>query len=1228
MLKRLLKPIVEVTEDEALTALLMFAYSFLAMTVWNILKPITRSKFIADLGADNLPYVLFAAGIVIGVIMQGYSKVTALLPRKWVIPIVQGASVGVLVGFWLAFQGGAEWASAAFYFFGLIFSVLLISQFWTLANDIFDPRQAKRIFGFIGAGSSLGGIMGSSILQFAKQVGTNNLLLVSASLLVVCIGVVVTVLYRHRDVQLAGIASTGEEAGVSGGEALRLLRSSKHLQLISLVIGFAAVGAAIIEQQLNMAVEATQGGNTDNITALLGQVQLYLSIIGFVIQIWLTSKIQRYLGIGFALLLLPTSLGASGLLILASGALWSTMVARVADTSLRYTVDKTTREILFLPLPTELKYQAKPFVDVTMDRFSKGVGGLVILLLIKPWGLGLTWRQLSFASVTMVGLWVIAAMAAKRGYLSAFRRSIERHDVEAAEVRIQAADLSTIETLITELAHPDEKRVIYAIDLLESLEKRSLVTPLLLYHESPRVRARALKALGEGQHEITRSWEPQIRKMLADSDGDVRVAAIGALATLLGEDAAAIVRPYLDHADARIATAAASVLARSGRAADVDAAEAALTGLAGESGEAAAEARREVARAVRQIRQERFNALLVPLLGDPDPAVAEEAMESVRQAGAANFIFVPALVSLLRHRRLKSAARQVLVGYGEDVVDSLAYFLNDKDEDIWVRRHIPATLARIPAQKSMDVLAAALGAEPDGFLRYKLLTGIERLHREHPELTFDTKVVEALVLRESRRFCEALSLHHNLFVRDKLDRHVLLGRALEDRMSRTTNRLWLLLGLLYPWKDVAAARWAIERGDAKARSSGLESLDNLFPTTFRRRVLPVIEDMAADERVQKANVILGTRPRGAEETLLQLINDEDEVLAASAIHLVAATKMWTLADDLEHVLAHRDVRDFHVFQAVSWALAEHRMPPERRRALWLEPLPSVEIAARLSQLPLFGRTSADELFRFAGTGQQARYEAGKALYAEGAMPDSLQFLLDGQVVATRRDGGVDEQHPPAALGFEEVLQGAPMAATVRTTDTCVCQVLSNEEARTLLADNTDLVSGLFGTMVDHPSFAARRALLKGSGDGNLTRFAAEGVKPVEKALALQRLDLFAQFPTEVLVELANIARAVSFKAGDTLAGEGDAPAILFVLTGTLALESPREPSLHADAGDAVGVYETLASQRLGRGVRGTQDGAALRIPADDLFDLLGQRPDVLRHFFTALLGTQARAAAA
>lgn len=1229
MLQRLLKPIVDVRKEEALTALLMFLYSFLAMTSYNILKPITRSKFISDLGADNLPYVLLAAGVLIGVIMQGYSRATAIVPRRWVVPAAQAVAAGLLVVFWFLFQTGAAWVPVAFYLFGLILGILLISQFWTIANDIFDPRQAKRLFGFIGGGASLGGIMGSSILQFAQRVGTNNLLLVSAVILGVCIFVVTAILGRRRDVELSDLGAAAEEKGVSGGEAFRLIRESRHLQIIALVIGFAAIGAQIIEQQLNMAAEAARGQeNTDAITALLGQVQLYLSISGFVIQVWLTSKIQRNLGVGFALLLLPVALGSTGLVILATGALWAPMMARVFDTSLRYTVDKTTREILFLPLPTDIKYQAKPFVDVTVDRFAKGIGALITLVLIKDWGLNFDWVQLSYASLALMALWFVAAIAAKRGYLAAFRRSIERRDVRAAEVRLDVADLSTIETLVEELANPDEQRVLYAIDILESLEKRNLVTPLLLYHESPRVRARALQAIAEGRPEVARRWLPNIERMLSDPNRRVRAAAVSALSNINEASVFDLVRPHLDDDDPRIASTAATVLARSDAPGDADRAEATLARLAADPGEAHAPARREVAAAIGQIGRERFHALLIPLLYDADPGVTEEAMRSVRRLGAAHSIFVPTLVSLLRHRKLKGAAREVLVGYGEPIVGTLAHFLTDPDEDVWVRRHIPATLARIPCQRSMTALSDSLRSATDGFLRYKLVSAIDKLHREHPQLTFDRKTLEDLVLREGRRYFECLGLHYNLFVRETLPANALLARALTDKIERTQQRIYTLLGLLYRWQDISAARWAIQKGDAKAKSSAFEYLDNVLQGQIRKRILPVLEDAPLEEKVRRGNVFLKTRLRNAEETLLQLINDDDQVIAACAINLVAQQKLWALAGDIEHVLAHRDARDWYVFEAASWALADYRLPDNRRRQLWIEPLPAVEIAERLSVMPVFRRVWVDEVIRIAGTGRQVRHDAGTVLYQEGAAPEHLQVLLDGHVSVRTRGGLPVELAPPVPLALAEVFQGAPMTSTIRTLDTVVCLSLTVDECRLLLSDNPDLVEGLFGAIVAGRAFAGGRLRLRGESAAGLARLAEEGVRPVERVLALQNISLFAGVSTDELLRLADVARPLVFIEGETLFDIADRPSVFVLLDGRVSLEAEGAEPVVADRGDAIGVYETLAGVPLGRIARVVERGAALVVDHDDLFDLLGHRPALLQQLFSVLFARQDTTAAA
>src|SRR5690349_18292131 len=174
---RLLSPIVQLRDGESTTALLMFLYSFLAMTNYNIIKPITRAEVIASLGADNLPYVQFGAGILIGVLMQGYSWLMRSVPRRQTIPITQAGMAVWLVVFWFLFTTiGQDWISVAFYIVRLILAVLLISQFWTLANDIYDPRQAKRVFGFIGGGASLGGATGAALTVFlVENVGAKNM---------------------------------------------------------------------------------------------------------------------------------------------------------------------------------------------------------------------------------------------------------------------------------------------------------------------------------------------------------------------------------------------------------------------------------------------------------------------------------------------------------------------------------------------------------------------------------------------------------------------------------------------------------------------------------------------------------------------------------------------------------------------------------------------------------------------------------------------------------------------------------------------------------------------------------------------------------------------------------------------------------------------------------------------------------------------------------------------
>jgi AAA family ATP:ADP antiporter len=1221
-MRRLLRPIVELREGETATAVLMFTYSFLAMTSYNIVKPATRSTFISGLGADNLPWVQLVAGILIGFIMQGYSRAIGLVPRRWAIPVTQLACVGLLLALWLPLSAKQEWASVAFYVLGLILGILLISQFWTLANDVYDPRQAKRLFGFIGGGASLGGATGAALTTaFVKRVGTANMVLVSAVVMLACVGLVILIVRRE---QSAG--STGpevEEKGVGGGEAIRMLRDSKHLQIIAIVIGCAAMGAAIIEQQLNMAAEARLGqGQTDSITAFLAQVTVYLSLIGFAIQVGLTSRIHRLLGLGFALMILPVSLGVTAVVMLFNGSLWAPAMARILDTSLRYTVDKTSREVLFLPLPADIKYRAKPFVDVTMDRFAKAMGALLILVLIKPWGLNFDWQRLSLASLTLMVVWVFMALRARREYLSAFRRSIEQHDVAPAEIRSTQADLQTIETLVEELAHPDERRVIYAIELLESLEKRHLVTPLLLHHTSPTVRARALRSLQSLRPEVARKWLPAIERLLTDEDEDVRAGSVRAIAAIRGEASAGLMRPYIDDPNPRVAVTAAVALGTSRNAEDQNAAFAVLQRLAKDSRAGAASARREVAKALAHIPDPRFYDLLVPLMYDADLDVARAAIRSAGRIGTESFLFVPALVSLLRNRLLKADARGVLVGYGEAAIEPLAYFLRDQDEDLWVRRHLPATLALLPSDATVKVLIEALG-DRDGFLRFKAVEALARIRRERPDLAIPPAPIEALVANETLRYANALTLHANLFIVGGLPRDTLLARALEEKQARSRHRMFRLLGLIYPAGDIEAARFAIEHGDSRARASATEYLDNLLGGELRRRVMLLIEEMPLDERIRRTNAQFRTRRRDAEDTVAQLVHDEDQIVAAAAIHLVSERGIWKLADDVEHALAHRDVRDWYVFEAASWALAARRMAPSERRQRWLEPLPAVELADRLRRIALFDYVSVDELFRVAGTGRQVRHEPGRLIYQQGVHPDTLQFLIDGEVaIEAGSDGPPETRTAPAALAFEEILEGLPMPSTARATDVAIALSLTREEFLTLLSDNIELAHGLFKMLLDRRGPVSLLPVMRGDLPPEIKRLAADGLQPIERVLLLQSSPFLHHATGEQLLRLAAIAREVPLAEGMVLFGESESAAIYGILTGELKVEIPDQPPVTLDQGDLVGLYETLAAVPARVKVTVTRSGSALRIGREELFDLLADNIDLLQGLFSAVARVQ------
>ncbi|MBA3295556.1 MAG: hypothetical protein H0U19_01360, partial [Acidobacteria bacterium] len=341
---------------------------------------------------------------------------------------------------------------------------------------------------------------------------------------------------------------------------------------------------------------------------------------------------------------------------------------------------------------------------------------------------------------------------------------------------------------------------------------------------------------------------------------------------------------------------------------------------------------------------------------------------------------------------------------------------------------------------------------------------------------------------------------------------------------------------------------------------------------------------------------------------------------------VRAQGLWALAPDIEHVLAHRDVRDWYVFEAASWALAEQRMPADKRRERWLEPLPAVVLADRLRGLPLFASVSVDELFRIAAASKQIRHDPGATLIAEGAAPATIHLLLDGTVIATSATQAPQTIGPPAALGFAEALEGAVSSRSLRTSGTAVTLALTTDQLRTMLADNTELVRGLFAEMSTRAEAPGCSPIRATGAATDLARLATDGIVPVEKILALQSIPHFSRASAEEMQQLAAITHTVPMRAGSALFSASSPAATWLVLSGEVRLEG-EGPTIAARGGDIIGSFCALSGREVGLTATVVEDGIALRIDRDELFELLGERPDLLRQVFAGMMNLPRPAAA-
>src|SRR5205807_2121172 len=417
------------------------------------------------------------------------------------------------------------WLAPAFYIWVKIFGVLAPTQIWTLANYVLTTREAKRVFGMVGGGAIAGWIFAGFFSKtIVKTFGTESLLLGMALFLLICAGLVILI-WRSGQIAVGEAQETAQETGQTGprnlNQSMRLVFSSPYLRAIAAVICISSLVTTLTGWQF-LAIAQQVLKSKDALAIFFGNFNFYAGIISLLFQLLLTTRFLRRFGIGTSLFVLPITvlMGSAGLLVL--GTLGAALALKGCDQVLRYSIDKSTTELLYLPLSARIKLQVKWFIDTVIWRMGDGLAGLVVLIFATS--LHLPARQTSRIALVLDSGWLVAVSVVRRQYVVTLKESIGQHRVDVEQTSTAVLDRSTADVLAINLSASDPKDILYALSLFE-VERQRAVHPgirSLLTHPSAEIRRKAITILSASGDNTVR---PDIEQLLRDPDLNVRPEA-------------------------------------------------------------------------------------------------------------------------------------------------------------------------------------------------------------------------------------------------------------------------------------------------------------------------------------------------------------------------------------------------------------------------------------------------------------------------------------------------------------------------------------------------------------------------------------------------------------------------------------------------------------------------------------------------------------------------------
>lgn len=407
----ILRRFVDVREDEAQAVLWSAAYFFLVLSAYYVIRPLRDQMGVAG-GVRNLHWLFTGTLVGMALFHPLYAALVTRLPRRRFIAFTSRFFMANLAIFWiigLRVEGESlVWLGRLFFIWVSVFNLFVVSVFWSFMVDLYRNDQAKRLFGFIAVGGTLGAVAGASLpATLATHVEPIHLIGISIVLL-------------EMAAQSAGrLCRLSEGWGESahrlnqesiGGrllDGISAVLSSRYLLGICLFMLLYTVTATILYFNQAAIVDRVFVDDAGRQTAFFARIDLAVNVLTLVLQVFATGRILRWLGVAVALAVLPALclIGFVGLGVAPTVAMLAAF--QILRRASNYGVTRPAREVLYTVVKRDRKYKAKNFIDTFIYRAGDQIGAWTSAAM--GWaGLGIAGA--SWAATPLVGVWLALAI--------------------------------------------------------------------------------------------------------------------------------------------------------------------------------------------------------------------------------------------------------------------------------------------------------------------------------------------------------------------------------------------------------------------------------------------------------------------------------------------------------------------------------------------------------------------------------------------------------------------------------------------------------------------------------------------------------------------------------------------------------------------------------------------------------------------------------------------------